>query len=119
MQLAFAQLQQTSNLGVHRATLSRGTSEVGNHMGLIAWLVVGAIAGFIASRVVPGDEGYGWLGGLIAGIIGALVGGFILAAITGEDWTTGINIPTLLAAIVGAIIVVFLWQMVSGRRKSV
>ena len=87
-------------------------------MSIIAWLVVGALAGWIASMVVPGDEGYGWLGGLVAGIIGAVVGGFILGALTNEDWTTGINIPTIIAAIVGAIIVVFIWKAVAGRSRT-
>jgi uncharacterized membrane protein YeaQ/YmgE (transglycosylase-associated protein family) len=86
-------------------------------MSIIAWLVVGAIAGFIASRVVPGDEGYGVIGGLVAGIVGALVGGWLFALLTdNQDWTTGIDIPTIVAAIVGAIIVVFLWNMVARRR---
>ena len=88
-------------------------------MGLIAWLVVGAIAGFIASRVVPGDEGYGVIGGLIAGIVGALVGGYLFSLLTNkEDWLTGIDIPTIVAAIVGAIIVVFLWNTLARRRGS-
>lgn len=87
-------------------------------MSIIAWLVVGALAGWIASMVVPGDEGYGWIGGLIAGIIGALVGGFILGALTNSDWTTGIDIPTIIAAIVGAIIVVFIWKAVAGRSRT-
>jgi uncharacterized membrane protein YeaQ/YmgE (transglycosylase-associated protein family) len=87
-------------------------------MGIIAWIVVGAIAGWIASKVVPGDEGYGVLGGLIAGIVGALLGGFLFGALTGEDWTTGINIGTLVAAIIGAIIVVFVWNMVTKRGGS-
>lgn len=87
-------------------------------MSIIAWLVVGAIAGWIASKVVPGDERYGWLGGLVAGIVGAMVGGFLFGALTGEDYTTGINIPTLVAATVGAIIVVFLFQMVTRRGRQ-
>jgi uncharacterized membrane protein YeaQ/YmgE (transglycosylase-associated protein family) len=87
-------------------------------MSIIAWLVVGAIAGFIASRLVPGDEGYGVIGGLIAGIVGAVVGGFLFGALTGTDWTRGIDIPTLIAAIVGAIIVVFLWNMLARRRGT-
>lgn len=87
-------------------------------MSIIAWIVVGAIAGFIASRVVPGDEGYGVIGGLVAGIVGALVGGFIFGAVTNTDWTTGIDIPTIIAAIVGAIIVVYLWNMVAKRGGS-
>jgi uncharacterized membrane protein YeaQ/YmgE (transglycosylase-associated protein family) len=44
-------------------------------MSILAWLVVGAIAGFVASRLVPGDEGYGVIGGLVAGIVGALLEG--------------------------------------------
>lgn len=84
-------------------------------MSIIAWLVVGAIAGFIASRLVPGDEGYGVIGGLIAGIVGALLGGFLFGLLTNTDWTTGINIPTLIAAIVGAIIVVAVWNAVARR----
>lgn len=88
-------------------------------MSIIAWIVVGAIAGFIASKVVPGDEGYGVIGGLIAGIVGALVGGWLFGMLTGEDWLQGITIGTILAAIVGAIIVVFLWNMIArGRRGS-
>lgn len=84
-------------------------------MSIIAWLVVGALAGWIASMVVPGDERYGWLGGLIAGIVGALVGGWLFGLLTNQDWTTGINIPTIIAAIVGAIIVVFLWNTLTRR----
>jgi uncharacterized membrane protein YeaQ/YmgE (transglycosylase-associated protein family) len=84
-------------------------------MGLIAWLVVGAIAGWIAGMVVKGDEGYGVIGTIIAGIVGGLVGGFLFGALTGEDWTTGINVPTLVAAIVGSIIVVFVWRAVARR----
>ncbi|HET7685556.1 MAG TPA: GlsB/YeaQ/YmgE family stress response membrane protein [Candidatus Limnocylindria bacterium] len=89
-------------------------------MGLISWLLVGAVAGFIASRVVPGDEGYGPIGGLIAGIVGAFVGGWLFALLTSKnDWLTGFDITTLIAAIVGAIIVVFLYQMMTGRRRGV
>ncbi len=85
-------------------------------MGIISWIVVGAIAGYVASRVVPGDEGYGVLGGLIAGIVGAVVGGWLFALLTSkEDWLTGIDITTIIAAIVGAIIVVYLWNMVAKR----
>ncbi len=84
-------------------------------MSIIAWLVVGAIAGFIASKVVPGDEGYGVLGGLIAGIVGAMLGGFLFGLLTGEEWLQGITIGSIVAAIVGAIVVVFIWNMVTKR----
>ena len=88
-------------------------------MSIIAWLVVGAIAGWIASKVMPGDEGYGVLGGLIAGIVGALVGGFLFGLLTGsDDWLSGINLGTIVAAIVGALIVVFLWNTMTGRNRN-
>ena len=88
-------------------------------MSIIAWLVVGALAGWIAGMIVPGDEGYGVIGTIIAGIVGALVGGFLLGIITNEDWTTGINIPTLIAAIVGAVVVVFAWRAIAKRSTAV
>jgi uncharacterized membrane protein YeaQ/YmgE (transglycosylase-associated protein family) len=84
-------------------------------MSIIAWLVIGALAGWIAGMIVKGDEGYGVIGTIIAGIVGAMVGGFVLGLITGEDWTTGINISTLFAAVVGAVIVVLVWKMVARR----
>lgn len=87
-------------------------------MSIIAWLVVGALAGWIASKVMPGNEGYGVMGGLVAGIVGAVLGGFLFGALTGQDWTTGINIPTLIAAIVGALIVVFAWNQFNGRKNT-
>lgn len=88
-------------------------------MGLLSWLLVGAVAGWIASKVVPGDEGYGIIGGLIAGILGAFVGGWLFALLTNRaDWLTGFDLTTLLAAVVGAIIVVFLWSMITGRRRG-
>lgn len=87
-------------------------------MGLIAWLIVGAIAGWVAGKLVPGDEGYGVIGTIIAGIIGGFVGGWLLALLTNkDDWMTGIDITTLIAAIVGAVIVVVVWQMLTGRRS--
>ncbi len=84
-------------------------------MSIIAWLVVGAIAGWIAGMVVPGDEGYGWLGAIIAGIVGAIVGGFLIGQITGENYMDNFTIGTIIAAIVGAIIVVFAWKMIARR----
>lgn len=87
-------------------------------MSIIAWLIVGAIAGWVASMVVPGDERYGWLGGLVAGIVGALVGGWLFGIITGENYMDQFTIGTIIAAIVGAIIVVFVWNMFTRRGRS-
>lgn len=88
-------------------------------MSIIAWLVVGAIAGWIASKLMPGDEGYGVLGGLIAGIVGALLGGFLFGLLTNDpNFMDGISIGTILAAIVGALIVVFVWNALARRNRT-
>lgn len=87
-------------------------------MSIIAWLIVGALAGWIAGMVVKGDEGYGVIGTIIAGILGALLGGFVLGLITGEDYMAELSIMTVVAAIIGAIIVVFVWRAVAGRSRS-
>lgn len=84
-------------------------------MSIIAWLVVGALAGWIAGMIVKGDEGYGVIGTIIAGILGAILGGFLLGLVTGENYMDEFSIMTIVAAIVGAVIVVLIWRAVSGR----
>ena len=87
-------------------------------MSIIAWLVVGAIAGWLAGYLVKGDEGLGVIGHIVLGIVGALVGGFLAGLLLGGDYTTGINITTIVVAIVGAVITVLIANMVMGRSRS-
>jgi uncharacterized membrane protein YeaQ/YmgE (transglycosylase-associated protein family) len=87
-------------------------------MSIIAWLVVGAIAGWLAGLFVKGDEGWGVLGHIVLGIIGAIVGGFLAGLLTGQDYTTGINISTIVVATIGAIIVVVVVGMLRGGRAG-
>ena len=87
-------------------------------MSIIGWLVVGAIAGWVASRVVPGNEGYGLLGGLAAGVVGAIVGGWLFGLVTNSNWMDSFDLGSIVAAIVGAIIVVVIWNAIAGRRGS-
>ena len=76
-------------------------------MGIISWLVVGAIAGYLAGFLVKGDEGLGVIGHIALGIVGGLVGGFVAGLLTGgNDYMTGINIPTIVVAVIGAVILV-------------
>ena len=86
-------------------------------MGLISWLVVGAIAGWLAGYLVKGDEGLGVLGHIVLGIVGGLVGGFIAGALTGGDYLTGINLTTIVVATLGAVIVVVAWNALRGRSR--
>lgn len=87
-------------------------------MGILSWLIVGAIAGILAGFLVSGDEGLGIIGRILLGIVGAVVGGFIAGLITGGDYITGINLTTIIVATIGAVIVVLLYNAIAGRRGT-
>ena len=87
-------------------------------MGIISWLVVGAIAGYLAGFLVKGDESLGVIGHIVLGIVGALVGGFIAGVVTGGDYISGINITTIVVATVGAIIAVVGYNAIRGRSRT-
>ena len=88
-------------------------------MGIISWLVVGAIAGYLAGYLVKGDESLGVIGHIVLGIIGALIGGFVAGILTGgNDYTTGINITTIVVATIGAVIAVVGYNAIRGRTRS-
>ncbi|MDQ2966548.1 MAG: GlsB/YeaQ/YmgE family stress response membrane protein [Chloroflexota bacterium] len=85
-------------------------------MGIVSWLVVGAIAGYLAGMFVKGDERLGVIGHIFLGIVGALIGGFIANQITKGDYLTGINITTIVVAAIGAVIAVVAYKALTGRR---
>jgi len=88
-------------------------------VGIISWLIVGAIAGYIAGYLVKGDESLGVIGHIVLGIVGGLIGGFLAGIITGgKDFTTGINIQTIVVAVIGAVIAVVGYGMVTGRSRT-
>lgn len=87
-------------------------------MGIVSWLVVGAIAGWLAGYFVKGDESLGVIGHIVLGIVGGLVGGFVAGAIFGGDYTTGIDIRTIVVATIGAVIVVVGWNALRGRTRT-
>jgi uncharacterized membrane protein YeaQ/YmgE (transglycosylase-associated protein family) len=88
-------------------------------MGIIAWLVVGAIAGYLAGFLVKGDESLGVIGHIVLGIVGALIGGFLAGLVTGgNDYITGINVTTIVVAVIGAVIAVVGYNMVRGRSRT-
>ena len=87
-------------------------------MGILAWLVVGLIAGWLASMVMRGG-GYGLIGDIIVGIVGALIGGFLASTLLNiPDAMTGINITSILVAFVGAVILIAILRLFSGRRHQ-
>lgn len=83
-------------------------------MNIIAWLVVGLIAGWLAGQVMKGG-GYGVVGDIIVGIVGALVGGFLAGVAFGGDFVTGLNFTTILVAFLGAVILIAIVRALPGR----
>jgi uncharacterized membrane protein YeaQ/YmgE (transglycosylase-associated protein family) len=86
-------------------------------MGILAWIVLGLIAGFLASAVMRGG-GFGVIGDIIVGVIGALIGGFLFSAL-GSTGVTGFNIWSLFVAFVGACILIAILRMATGSRARV
>ena len=85
-------------------------------MGIIAWIVLGAIAGFITNLIMGGKEGV--IGTIILGIVGAVVGGYLAGTVLKVADVTGINVESIVVAVIGAVIVVAGYQMVMGRRTT-
>lgn len=84
-------------------------------MGLLSWIIIGLIAGWLAGLVVKGG-GYGLIGDTLLGVVGALVGGFLASALFAvSDPISGINLPTIVVAFLGAIIVVWIVRALAGR----
>jgi len=86
-------------------------------MSILAWIIIGLLAGVIANIVYPGPSKGGWLGAMVLGIVGAVVGGFLAGMLTGQDWTTGVNISTLVVSVIGALILLVAYHTFAGRRS--
>jgi uncharacterized membrane protein YeaQ/YmgE (transglycosylase-associated protein family) len=86
-------------------------------VGIIAWIILGAIAGFITNLIMGGKEGV--IATVILGIIGAVVGGFLAGSVLKVADVTGINVESIVVAVIGAVIVVLVYRMVMGRRTTV
>lgn len=76
-------------------------------MGIILWVIFGAIAGWIASMFMGTDGNQGTLTDIIMGIIGAIVGGFIMNLL-GQSGVTGFNLYSMLVAVIGAVVVIYI-----------
>lgn len=87
-------------------------------MNILAWLILGLIAGAIAKAVYPGDQGGGILGTIILGVIGAFVGGSLYNLLTtGSIALTGtaLSIGGIVVAVIGAIVALFIWGLLNRR----
>jgi uncharacterized membrane protein YeaQ/YmgE (transglycosylase-associated protein family) len=86
-------------------------------MGLIVFLIVGLIAGFIARALVPGRDPMGWMGTMILGIIGSFVGGTLAALLFGG--TLDVTPAGLVGSVIGSILVLLIWRAMGGERTRV
>jgi uncharacterized membrane protein YeaQ/YmgE (transglycosylase-associated protein family) len=88
-------------------------------MSIVGWLVLGAIAGYLAGYLVKGDESMGVIGHIVLGIIGALIGGFLASALFGVDAINGaLELRTIVTATIGAVIAVVAWGAITGRNRA-
>lgn len=80
-------------------------------MGILAWIVLGLIAGVIAKLVMPGEDPGGFLLTIVIGVVGAVLGGAIASALGGGD-VTGVNLGSILVAVLGAVVLLIGYRLV-------
>lgn len=83
-------------------------------MGILAWLIVGLIAGWLAGMVMKGG-GYGVIGDIIVGIVGALIGGFLASVLFNVDAVNGFNLVSILTAFIGSVVLIAIIRALPGR----
>ena len=83
-------------------------------MGVFSWIILGLIAGFIASKILN-RTGSGLILDLVLGIVGAIVGGFIFSGVFGMSGVTGVNIWSIIVSVIGAIIVLWVYEKLVAR----
>ena len=85
-------------------------------MSILAWIIVGIIAGWLAERIM--GRSHGLLTNLIVGIVGAMIGGFIMSSILGFRYEEGLNIPSIIVATVGAVVLLAIFGGIGRRRLT-
>lgn len=83
-------------------------------MGIFATIIVGLVAGFLASKIMKTNTSL--LTELILGVVGAVVGGFIANLITGIDMLTGVNLTSIIVALLGSILVIAIYRFIKRRK---
>ncbi|HEX7181832.1 MAG TPA: GlsB/YeaQ/YmgE family stress response membrane protein [Thermoanaerobaculia bacterium] len=86
-------------------------------MGLIAWVVLGLIAGVIAKLLMPGRDPGGCIVTILIGIVGALLGGFLSTALGFGGLSGDLDWRSLIIAVLGSIVLLVIWRMIRGRRR--
>jgi uncharacterized membrane protein YeaQ/YmgE (transglycosylase-associated protein family) len=88
-------------------------------MGIIAFLILGLLAGMIAKAILPGEDPGGLLITMLIGVVGALIGGFLASALFGaHPLDEFFDISTWITALVGSVLLLWIWRMVAGSRHG-
>jgi uncharacterized membrane protein YeaQ/YmgE (transglycosylase-associated protein family) len=95
--------------------MSSADAEIGTVMGFISWIVVGLIAGAVAKMIMPGDDPGGFFITILIGIAGAFVGGFVGELLGIGGAATGVNLPTLITATGGALVLLFAYRLIKKK----
>jgi uncharacterized membrane protein YeaQ/YmgE (transglycosylase-associated protein family) len=93
----------------------RSINNQGGNMSIVAWIILGLVAGWIASKIMQGS-GSGLVTNLVLGIVGAFVGGILFNAVGGTG-ITGFNIWSVIVAVIGAVVVLWVYNAVTSRRS--
>lgn len=86
-------------------------------MGVIAWIIFGALVGWIASKVMKTDAEQGALANIVVGVVGALIGGFLVSLFGGAG-VTGFNVYSVLVAVLGSVVLLALVKAFRGRAAA-
>ena len=84
-------------------------------MGILSWVVLGAVAGWVSGRFLGDERPQGCFANIVVGAGGALVGGAIITIVTGEDYMFRLNLPSLVVAVLGALILVNGLRIIGDR----
>lgn len=86
-------------------------------MGILSWIVVGLIVGFLAGIFIRG-RGYGLAGNIIIGVAGGLIGGWLASYFLGmSDAVNGINLTSIIVAFAGSVLLILIFRLLSGKRR--
>jgi len=86
-------------------------------MGILAWIIFGLIVGLVARWIVPGEAPGGIIGDIIVGIVGAVLGGWVYG-LFGHAGVSGFNFPSMVCALIGAIVLLWLIRLIRGRTAA-
>jgi uncharacterized membrane protein YeaQ/YmgE (transglycosylase-associated protein family) len=86
--------------------------------GIIMWIIIGALAGWIGSKIMGTDARQGGLANIVIGVVGAVIGGFVARNVFGDNSSNNGMFASFLVALLGACLVIFAWKALSHRRHA-